>query len=353
MAVPALLAEALRTRQRFGIGLLRQCWQATRLRWGASHLDPWEYFFFQVFLDRYPMAEKRRFIGWRREIELDRLLNRGPTREIANDKLRFAGFVQARDVPLPRIAAVYDPGGRDCPDAMQLSDADAVAHYLARTSDYPMFVKPIRGAHGWESSVIRAASSAGATLELANGRTVATHEFVASLGRRGYIFQELLRTHADIGETCGDRLTSVRLVVLIGARGPKILSAVWRVPTGTNVTDNFSVGTTGNLIAGVDATTGAIGKMFQGVGWENRPVERHPDTGGDFSGVRLPEWRETAALCIDCAGHFPDLRLQHWDIALTDRGPVILELNVEGGLRTHQIVATGPAQLRPLSDLHE
>jgi len=351
MAVPAILTAALQTRRRFGIGLARQFRQATRLRWGKSRLDPWEYFFFQVFLDRYPMAEKRLFIGWRREIALDRSLNTGRARDLANDKLRFAAIMQTHDVPLPRIAAVFHPGGRNLPGAVQLADADAVARYLAQTSDYPLFVKPIRGAHGWSACIIQRASDDGMQLELAGGRTVATDEFAAGLGRRGLIFQQLLRTHVDIGAICGDRLTSVRIVVLIDDHAPRILSAVWRVPTGANVTDNFSVGTTGNLIAGVDVATGATGAVFQGAGWENLPTANHPDTGGQFGGLRLPAWHETAELCLTCASHFPDLRLQHWDIALTEHGPVVLELNVEGGLRTHQIVAAGPANLRPLADL--
>jgi hypothetical protein len=43
-------------------------------------------------------------------------------------------------------------------------------------------------------------------------------------------------------------------------------------------------------------------------------------------------------MCLEYAVLFPSLRLQHWDIALTNRGPVILEINIDGGMRTHQIV---------------
>jgi hypothetical protein len=33
----------------------------------------------------------------------------------------------------------------------------------------------------------------------------------------------------------------------------------------------------------------------------------------------------------------PGLRLQHWDIALSVAGPVILEVNVEGSMDLHQL----------------
>ena len=70
-----------------------------------------------------------------------------------------------------------------------------------------------------------------------------------------------------------------------------------------------------------------------------------------LSGFELPDWRQAVETLPVGAGDFPQLRLQHWDVALTDRGPVILELNVEGGLRTHQIVDAGPGLLRPLDEI--
>ena len=65
----------------------------------------------------------------------------------------------------------------------------------------------------------------------------------------------------------------------------------------------------------------------------------------------MPDWADVSELCVRAAQCLPDLRLQHWDIALTDRGPVALEVNVLGGLRTHQIVAGGPGNLRRLAHL--
>ncbi len=55
MSIPPLLAEALRIKKQFNIGLLRQLVQLTYLRLSQCRLDPWEYYFFQVYLDRYPM----------------------------------------------------------------------------------------------------------------------------------------------------------------------------------------------------------------------------------------------------------------------------------------------------------
>jgi len=340
MKAIGLFREALRAKRRFGVGLSRQAVEATRLRWGANRLDPWEYYFFAVCAPRYSPAEKRRFIGWRRELELDRLLNTGSERDIANDKLAFSAHLQDSGLPLARINAVYDPGGAAPAGVRRLADIGEVHRWLTSAATYPLFVKPVRGARGWRARVLRDPSDGA--------------QFAADLtadAARAYLFQDRLRTHPAVAAACGDRLTSVRLVLFVGDGEPRPLSAVWRIPTGTNETDNFSVGVSGNLIAAVDLETGAIGNCIQGVGWRNRPLDRHPDTGVALNGYELPDWRQAVEICLSAAGRFPQLRLQHWDVALTDRGPVILELNVEGGLRTHQIVTPGPALLRPLDEI--
>ena len=44
-------------------------------------------------------------------------------------------------------------------------------------------------------------------------------------------------------------------------------------------------------------------------------------------GLQLPDWDRALDLCRDGARHFAPLKFQSWDIALTDSGPVIVEIN--------------------------
>ncbi len=43
--------------------------------------------------------------------------------------------------------------------------------------------------------------------------------------------------------------------------------------------------------------------------------------------------------CLAAATIAPELRFQHWDVALTGDGPVLLELNVQGSLDLVQLAA--------------
>lgn len=341
MSDPSLIATALRTKKRFKIGLLRQFREAAYLRYSDCRLDPWEYYFFEVYLDRYPIVEKQRFVGWRREVHIDRLLNAGPDREVANDKIAFYALMHSKGAPVPRVAAIYRGNGRHFPGAALLHDAERAADYLCDPVNAPFFAKPIRGAHGGGTWAISGPSHDGRELETTCGRRIGIPDFIASLdvhAQGGFLIQPLLRTHDAIGDLCGDRLTSLRIIVILAPAGPEILSAVWKIPTGTNITDNFDIGRTGNIVAGIDLDTGRVRRVVRGDYWRNIPLDAHPDTGVRFGDFHLPDWPTVTTLCLEHARHFPGLRLQHWDIALSDQGPVILELNVAAGMRTHQIV---------------
>ena len=45
----------------------------------------------------------------------------------------------------------------------------------------------------------------------------------------------------------------------------------------------------------------------------------------------FPEWDRMLEVAKNAAVNLPDCYFQGWDIALTDRGPVILELEADGG----------------------
>ena len=339
MKVSSLIAEALRTRKRSGTVLWRQFWQICYLRLGSCRLDPWEYYFFQVYQDRYSPDEKRRFIGWRGEMRLDLLANAHSARDPVNDKLAFHVLFGKHGVPTAKIAAVYAGSIPGVPGAAMLAHPDNLRTFLSDAGNYPLFIKPVRGTQGVNTHI--AHDLVNGNVILAANRRTALANFIARLDvtrTGGILFQELLQTSPETEAVCGRRLTSVRIIVITTPAGPEILSAVWRVPVGANVTDNFNCGRNGNIIAGVDLASGRIQRIVRGIGWDNFIVERHPDTGILFGDLRLPDWRTTCSLCLENAALLPGLRLQHWDVALTDRGPVVLEVNVEGGMRTHQIV---------------
>jgi hypothetical protein len=96
--------------------------------------------------------------------------------------------------------------------------------------------------------------------------------------------------------------------------------------------DNVVHGTTGNLYGPVETETGKVQRLIQHTGFDEVEETRHPDTGETLVGFALPDWEEMKALCRKAADSFYGFRLQAWDIALTDRGPMLVEFNLPGDL---------------------
>ena len=57
-----------------------------------------------------------------------------------------------------------------------------------------------------------------------------------------------------------------------------------------------------------------------------------------LTGITIPCWPEVVELCLKAASSFPHIRMQHWDVAVRDDGPVLIELNTLGVFDVHQLV---------------
>ena len=182
-------------------------------------------------------------------------------------------------------------------------------------------------------------------VRLHTGEAAPIDDVVQELSRyvsRGYFFQEVKHPDAGMREICGDRLACLRIVVLVGRDGPELFRALWKIPTGAHVADNFW--RRGNMLAAIDIPTGRITRVVTGVGPDQRIVDRHPDSGETILGTVVPQWERVMALCTRNATMFPGLTMQAWDIAVCPEGPVVIEANVGGDFNLPQL-ATGAGLL--------
>jgi hypothetical protein len=237
---------------------------------------------------------------------------------------------------VPATRAVYHPTRR-FGAAAALSNPAALAAHLRAGMSYPCFAKPATGIRSVGVAALEAYDAAADRLILKGGQALAIEPFVDELERYlpdGYLFQEMLRPHPELEATVGPRLSTVRLIVLLEDSGPAILHALCKIPVGDNPADNFW--RPGNLLPALDAE-GRITRVQQGTGPERCEPESHPDTGGGLRDLTIPDWPALTALALQAATAFPGLRMQAWDIAPTDRGPVLVEVNIGGDFNLPQL----------------
>ncbi|MEP7216131.1 MAG: sugar-transfer associated ATP-grasp domain-containing protein [Anaerolineaceae bacterium] len=345
-----LLDQARLVRDMTGKSIRAQVAEILALRLGYGRLYASEYYDFRLYDDReFPGVKKREFLGSRLEAKISESVNCITWDMIEEDKLMAYAVLGGLSLPIPRMNAIYHRKGRRYCALPTLRSPSELAEYLRNDATYPFFGKPVRGCFGRGGFAVSGLDRAADRLTFSNGDSASVNEFVAGLERlegldsaefaqHGYILQEYLAPHPVIQEACGN-ISSIRLLVLLHDEGPKVFRAVWKVPRRGNMTDNFHRGISGNMLGWISASTGSVEHVVRGVGPRQERVVTHPDTGHRLPGLRLPDWDALVNVGLIAAASLPRLPFLHFDIAMTDRGPVVLEVNVLGSLDLVQLPA--------------
>jgi hypothetical protein len=335
-----LRRHARPARQDTGKSVWSQAAEIVRLAAGPGRLDPDEYYQYRLYDDqRFTWPQKQQFLGRRMEGGLVPILNESRWLGLASDKVIAYAFLRGLGFPIPEPFAVYH-SHRDCGDISVLRTPAALAQFV-RMHDQAFVAKPVNGMWGRDVLAVSEYDANADVVVLSSGTRCDVDGFVQRVddlnAEGGMLLQELLTPHPAIRERCGDRICGVRMVTIIDAGGARTVATVWKIATGTSMADNYWE--PGNLVAAIDPVSGTIACPFTGLGREIQPVTHHPDTGQPLAGFTLPDWHAVKDLCLRATASIPRLPMQAWDIAITSRGPVLLEVNVNGGMRLPQLCA--------------
>ena len=342
IALPAAMARA---RREAGKPILAQAREMLLLRRGIGGITPQEYIANRLYDDRlFDMAARRRFLGVIGEHRIDRICNVDHRwRAAAKDKIIFAAMMRGLGFPVPELVAFHH-ARRRCFMARDLRTQEDLGVFL-RGLDRPVFGKPLGGRWSLGTISLERYDAAGDTLLTLGGQAVAVDDLagqIATFAAEGYLFQERLEPDALLARACGPAVGTVRLLTAMTANGPALMAAAWKVIGGGNIADNFW--RPGNMLAAVEAASGTVTRVASGLGRAHRTHEVYPYSGVRLLGLVLPDWQEARAMWLSAATALAGLRLIGWDIALTDRGPVIVEANTLPAFNLHQI-ATGTGLL--------
>lgn len=330
-------------RAQTGKSRLRQMLEILALRRGRLKLGIEEYYELGVFDDRhYPGTEKGRCLGWESSAMIDRTLNDDYWRATANDKVLNYALLVHYGFPVPQTLAIWSPAGKRIASERLLRSEAELQDYLETDLSFPVFIKPIHGTYGRGTFCLQEELGDGKGWLDSRGRAVSREELLkACLNQKfgGMLFQKRLVQHPAVVALVGMTVSCVRIIVALGAGGrPEVVLAFWKIGREANITDNFCMGESGNLLAWVDIGSGRVERVITGLWPGGAECQEHPDTRAQLVGAQLPDWSKALSLCCEAAPHFPGLRLQHWDVAFADHGPVLMELNTEADLGVPQFL---------------
>jgi Sugar-transfer associated ATP-grasp len=141
------------------------------------------------------------------------------------------------------------------------------------------------------------------------------------------LVQPWLKNHPSIADLALDSLITIRVLTCLNEFGsPEVTLAMLRLltklePQWQNAPDE-------EYASPIDLATGELG-LFTGDNMKTSHLryENHPVTGAPIKGRILHDWPSIRDLAISAHAAFPHRLLVGWDIALTGKGPVVLEGN--------------------------
>lgn len=263
-------------------------------------------------------------------------------RAIANDKALFHGHCIEHRLPaIPILCLVSKSPAPQYPNVRSVTSLDEWRTVMAHAPD-ELFAKPIDGTFGEGAFT---ASRVGDRVHFAHRDGSQDDVFGYLQGmlehELGWLIQPRLRCHPAVADIMASQgIGTVRVVTCMYAGKSRVLLPYLKITVGSNVTDNFHHGFTGNLVAPIDLRTGVLAAA-RGSTRNDWPamteIPRHPDTGHAIEGFALPFWDEIIALALRAQQSLPLLKSTGWDIAVTPDGPVLVETNALYGLTSLQV----------------
>ncbi len=145
--------------------------------------------------------------------------------------------------------------------------------------------------------------------------------------------EQLVFQHPKMNELCPTSVNTIRIMTFNDNGKSEILWMGLRVGNGVNAVDNFHAQGMG---VAIDMETGKLRGLA--LDKDGNRFAAHPTTGVTFDGFQLPDFQEACQLVLKGALESDKIRMIGWDVALSDKGPVVLEANRRPGFDLVQML---------------
>lgn len=322
--IQGFLARLKATRGKEYKSWLRQYWEMLWL-FLRHHLSPTEYYIYGIGRRGVQLSRLREYIvtSWAVK-ELRPRLNSRLWEPVLRNKILFHQHLARHSLPSAQFYGLFQPQFGYTASGASLRDGDDLQRLLQTLPEQEIIIKPVDGLKGAHISKYRVTDT-GALLDCQGVR-----QPVRAIAERiswgnGFLVEECLSNHRELRAYNPSSLNTCRVVSFVNKAGScRILFATARFGRAGSVTDNWSAG---GVAVGIDLASGTMGRGLVlpqfGGGWR----DYHPDSGLPFVGKVLPYWPELLEVVRQAALTLPWCHSIGWDVAITPKGPVLVEGN--------------------------
>lgn len=147
------------------------------------------------------------------------------------------------------------------------------------------------------------------------------------LGDEALIFESVVHQTKQFASFNESSVNTVRFMTTLYPDGSaKIIATFIKIGRAGKCVDNAGGG--GNVDVCVDIETGEVKYAIRYDGWRKiKEIDTHPDSGNQLNGVVIDNWQNIKEEVKKFQQSFPYCKAAGWDIAITDDGPVVIEVN--------------------------
>jgi len=277
----------------------------------------------------YNMLSKHNICRYKKNIysneeylSLQKKLNPASFVQMTESKTYFYKLCEQKGIPTPKIFFYINKESSSNTRKQIVTD---VKYQLNSLSDGNFIVKPSSGTHG---KGIFFFSKKAEEFQIIGAKTFTLDSFTYHLGAlcylHDYIIQERITNHTDILSFApSDALQTLRVNSLIIDGECSIIFCLFKQAGYGQLVDNFNMGQNKSTLWVVDSKTGQLVQGYQ----INENGYGHKEVLNFKKNICLPFWSETLELVRSASKQFLPLRTVGWDVAITNKGPIIIEGN--------------------------
>lgn len=245
---------------------------------------------------------------------------------LARNKFFAHKMLENTGVRKSELYCYYQPEARYIASDESASDIAEVLRILKSKDVRSCVIKTTESSHGDNVWVIKAIDyqENDALMTRFDEQKVKMSEV---LGTDALIFESIVHQTKQFSDFNASSVNTVRFMTTLWPDGTaKIIATFIKIGRAGKCVDNAGGG--GNVDVCVDTETGEVKYAIQYDGWRNiKDIEKHPDNGNQLNGIVIENWDAIKSEIVRFQQAFPYCKAAGWDIAITDDGPVVIEVN--------------------------
>lgn len=286
----------------------------------SKHISATEYNNYQILLKNKDFRSS--FLSYGEAEKYWEILNPYKYAVLARDKYISHKVLENAGIPMPKLYAYYNA-----------ERGDSFAYIYKQLKDQKVkefVVKPaVDSAHGSGVFVCKIIDfkENDCWIEKTNGEVLSLKRLLEENKYTPLLFESKVAQTKQMSELNISSVNTVRMMTSLYPTGEVKLFAAF-MKMGRKGSDIDNAGDGGNVDCGVNVDTGICfnATIFDSF-LSQRPILTHPDSGYLIEGLRINDWETIKKKVCQFQSNICYLKTIGWDVALTDEGPVIIEIN--------------------------